>query len=402
VSFREACRFAAGALRGHRLRSWLSLLGVAIGVASVIMLTALGEGARIYVRGEFSSLGSNLLIVAPGKNETTGGMPMMGLHGPRELIPDDAYAIARRVRQVKAVAPLVMGQATARVGDRSRTVNVAGTTARFQEVRSLHLRYGRYLPSDEGGQGERVAVIGGRLQAELFLGENPIGRSLRLGPERYRVIGVLTPRGVSLGTDLDEVAHIPIDQAMRMFNVSGVSQIMVEVRAHEEIPVARAALTALLKERHDGHDDVTIVTQDAVLASFGKILSVLTAALGGIAAISLTVAGVGIMNVMLVSVSERTREIGLLKALGVTRAQVLVVFLVEAAILSTAGGALGVATGLLAAHALGVVYPSLPVAPPLWAVVGASTVSVMVGLGFGALPARRAAALDPVMALAPR
>ncbi len=207
---------------------------------------------------------------------------------------------------------------------------------------------------------------------------------------------------MSLGTDLDEVAHIPIDQAMRMFNVSGVSQIMVEVRAHEEIPAARAAVAALLKERHDGHDDVTIVTQDAVLASFGNILSVLTAALGGIAAISLTVAGVGIMNVMLVSVSERTREIGLLKALGVTRGQVLVVFLVEAAILSTAGGALGVATGLLAAHALGVVYPSFPVSPPLWAVVGASAVSVMVGLGFGALPARRAAALDPVMALAPR
>jgi putative ABC transport system permease protein len=402
VSFREACRFAAGALRGHRLRAGLSLLGVAIGVASVILLTALGEGARIYVRGEFLSLGSNLLVVYPGKNETTGGMPMVGLHAPRELTLDDAYALARRLRQVKAAAPIAMGQANARVADRNRTVNVAGTTAGFQEVRSLHLRYGRYLPADESQRGERVAVIGGKLQAELFLGENPIGRSLRLGQDRYRVIGVLTPRGVSLGTDLDEVVHIPVDQAMRMFNVSGVTQVMVEVRAHEEIPAARAGVFALLKERHDGHEDVTVVTQDAVLASFGKILAVLTAALGGIAAISLTVAGVGIMNVMLVSVSERTREIGLLKAVGVTRGQVLAVFLVEAAILSTAGGALGVATGLLAAQTLGALYPTFPVSPPQWAVVGASAVSVAVGLVFGALPARRAAALDPVMALAPR
>jgi len=402
VSFRDVCRFAGGALRGHRLRAGLSLLGVAIGVASVILLTALGEGARIYVRGEFLSLGSNLLIVYPGKNETTGGMPMMGLHAPRELTPDDAYALARRVSQVKAAAPIAMGQANARVGDRNRTVNVAGTTASFQEVRGLHLRYGRYLPAGERRRGERVAVIGGKLQAELFLGENPIGRSLRLGQDRYRVIGVFTPRGVSLGTDLDEVVHVPIDQAMRMFNVSGVTQIMVEVRAHEEIPAARAGVFALLKERHDGYEDVTVVTQDAVLASFGNILRVLTAALGGIAAISLTVAGVGIMNVMLVSVSERTREIGLLKAVGVTRAQVLAVFLVEAAILSTAGGALGVAAGLMAAHTMGVLYPSFPVSPPEWAVFGASVISIAVGLVFGVLPARRAAALDPVMALASR
>lgn len=402
MSFRDVCRFAGGALRGHRLRAGLSLLGVAIGVASVIVLTALGEGARIYVRGEFLSLGSNLLIVYPGKNETTGGMPMVGLHGLRELTPDDAYALARRVRQVKAVAPLAMGQASARVGDRIRTVNVAGTTTRFQQIRSLHLRYGRYLPADESGRGERVAVIGVKLQAELFLGENPIGRSFRLGQERYRVIGVFTPRGVSLGTDLDEVVHIPVDQAMRMFNVSGVTQVMVEVRAHEEIPAARTAVFALLKERHDGHEDVTVVTQDALLTSFGNILSVLTAALGGIAAISLTVAGVGIMNVMLVSVSERTREIGLLKAVGVTRGQVLAVFLVEAAILSTAGGTLGVAAGLAVVHALGALYPSFPVSPPEWAVAGATVVSVAVGLVFGALPARRAAALDPVMALAPR
>jgi putative ABC transport system permease protein len=402
VSLRDVCLFAAGALRGHRLRAGLSLLGVAIGVASVILLTALGEGARIYVRGEFLSLGSNLLVVNPGKNETTGGMPMVGLRAPRELTPEDADAIARRVRQVKAVAPLVMGQANARVDDRNRTVNVGGTTASYREVRSLHLRSGRYLPADESRRGERVAVVGSKLQAELFLGENPIGRSLRLGPDRYRVIGVLTPRGVSLGMDLDEIVHIPVDPAMRMFNLSGITQIMVEVRAHEEIEAARAGIVSLLKERHDGYEDVTIVTQDAVLASFGNILTVLTAALGGIAAISLSVAGIGIMNVMLVSVSERTREIGLMKAVGVTRAQVLAVFLVEAAILSTAGGALGVAVGLSGVHALGALYPSFPVSPPEGAVLGASVVSVAVGLVFGALPARRAAALDPVQALAPR
>jgi putative ABC transport system permease protein len=393
--------FAGGALRGHRLRSSLSLLGVAIGVASVILLTSLGEGARLYVSGEFLALGSNLLMIYPGKNETTGGMPV-ALPTPRELSLDDADALRRRLRGARHIAPLALGEATVKAGDLSRTVAVGGTTAEFLPLRKIRLRMGQYLPPGEDERGERVCVIGAKLQDELFLGRNPLGEPLRLGEERFKVIGVMAPRGVSLGTDLDEVVHIPVAQALRLFDQRGLTQIMVELASHEEIEAGKARAIALIKERHDGYEDVTVVTQDAVLTSFNRILALLTAALAGIAAISLSVAGIGIMNVMIVSVSERTREIGLLKAVGVTAPQVLLAFLVEAALLSLAGGLVGVAVGIGGTRLVQALYPSFPMEPPAWAVPAAAAVSISVGLLFGALPARRAARLDPVAALAGR
>ena len=393
--------FAGGALRGHRLRSTLSLLGVAIGVASVILLTSLGEGARLYVTGEFLALGSNLLIISPGKNETSGGI-VVPLPAPRDLTLEDADALRRRLRGARHVAPLALGEATAKAGDLSRTVGVGGTTAEFQPLRKIHLRMGRYLPAGEDERGERVCVIGSKLHDELFLGGNPLGETVRLGQERFKVIGVMSPRGTSLGTDLDQVVHVPVAQALALFDQRGLSQIMVEVGSHEDIEGSKKRALALLTERHDGFEDVTVTTQDAVLSSFNRILALLTAALAGIAAISLAVAGIGIMNVMIVSVSERTREIGLLKALGVTAPQVLLSFLVEAALLSSAGGLVGVAVGLGGTRLVQALYPSFPMEPPPWAVPAAVFVSLSVGLIFGALPARRAARLDPVAALARR
>ena len=201
--------FAATALGGHRLRSGLSLLGVAIGVASVILLTGLGEGARLYVSGQFLSLGSNLLVVTPGKNETTGATPL-ALFASHDLTLDDAEAIGRRLRAARHVAPVMVGQASAKVGDSSRTVGIGGTTAEFMPLRKIQLRMGRYLPPGDAARGERVCVIGAKLQDELFQGRNPLGEALRIGDERFKVIGVMSPRGVSLGTDLDEVVHIPV------------------------------------------------------------------------------------------------------------------------------------------------------------------------------------------------
>lgn len=397
----DVLAFAGGALRGHRLRSSLSLLGVAIGVASVILLTSLGEGARLYVSGEFLALGSNLLIITPGKNETTGGLTLP-LPAPRDLSLDDLEALRRRLPGARHVAPLALGEATAKAGDLTRTVGVGGTTAEFMPLRKIHLRMGRYLPAGEAERGDRVCVIGAKLQDELFLGRNPLGETLRLGERRFKVIGVMAPRGVSLGTDLDEVVHVPVSQALDLFDVRGLSQVMVELASHEEIETGKARALALLKDRHDGFEDVTITTQDAVLTSFNRILALLTAALAGIAAISLSVAGIGIMNVMIVSVSERTREIGLLKAVGVTGPQVLLAFLVEAALLSSAGGLVGVGVGIGGTRLVQALYPSFPMSPPSWAVPAAVAVSVSVGIVFGALPARRAARLDPVAALAGR
>lgn len=401
MSPRDLLAFSAGALRGHRLRTGLSLLGVAIGVASVVLLTSLGEGARLYVTGEFASLGTNLVIILPGKTETTGVTPFIS-GVTHDLTVEDGETILRRVRPVRRVAPLAFGTAPVRFGERSRDVAVIGTTADFLGVRNIRLQSGRYLPAGEAALGQKVCVIGAKVREELFGGRNPLGEAVRLGPERFRVVGVLAPRGMSIGMDLDDMVQVPVTAALRLFNQSSLFRILVEVRSNAEIPPAKAAIEALLRQRHGGAEDVTLLTQDSVLATFGRILGLLTAALAGIAAISLTVAGLGIMNVMLVAVSERTREIGLLKALGVTGRQIVAVFLVEAAILSTAGGAAGLAAAFAGAGILRHLFPSFPVQPPAWAVAAAVAVSLVVGLLFGAMPARRAARLDPIQALARR
>jgi len=401
VSSLDLFRFSAGALRGHRLRTGLCLLGVAIGVTAVILLTSLGEGARLFVTGEFSQLGTNLIIIAPGKTETSGAAPIFG-GVPHDLTVEDVEAIKRYVHTAKAVAPLAYGQAQARHGQTTREVNVAGTTPEFREIREVAVRLGSYLPEGKAHQAQRVCVIGIKIQEELFPGTNPLGETLRIGEDRFRIIGVMAPRGTSLGMNLDEVVHVPVRAAQRMFNQAGLFRAFVSVRNHDEIEATKQAVIDLLRKRHGGVEDVTAITQDAVLTTFGNIMTTLTAALGGIAAISLCVAGIGIMNVMLVTVSERTSEIGLLKALGASRRQILACFLIEAAIISSMGGALGLGLGYLFNRAIIAIYPTFPVQPPQWAVAGAVAVSVLVGVAFGALPARRAARLDPVAALAKR
>ena len=392
----DLLRFAGGGLRGHRLRAFLSLLGVSIGVASVILLTSLGEGARLYVIGEFASLGSNLLILVPGKTETAGLAPLVST-APHDLTLADAHALSLRVPALRRVAPLVVGTAPVRFGERSREVTVVGTTREMLEIRHLKMSIGRFLPADRPDAA--VCVLGARVQRELFPNESPLGKLVRIGDWRFRVIGVIAPRGTSIGMDLDEVVEIPVDTGLRLFNRSSLFRVLAEVGSHDDIDRARSRAIEVLKERHAGEEDVTVFTQDAVLSTFEQILRVLTAALVGIAAISLGVAGLGIMNVMLVSVSERTAEIGLLKAVGVTRAQVVAVFLVEAAILATAGGVLGFLAGVGAGRLLQQFYPEFPIQPPVWGIPAALGVSCLVGLIFGILPARNATRLDPVMAL---
>ncbi len=401
MTARDLVGYSVRALRGHRLRTGLSLAGVAIGVASVVLLTSLGEGARLYVTGEFANLGTNLLIVLPGKTETAGVTPFV-TGAPHDLTLEDAEAVARRVRPVRRLAPLTRGAASARWGERGRDVTVAGTTTDFFAVRNVALQTGRFLPAGEAAREQRVCVIGSTVRRELFGSGNPLGEWLRLGDERFRIVGVLAPRGMSIGMDMDDMVYIPVGRAMKMFNQSGLFRLLIEVRSHDEIPAAQEAVRRVLTERHDGEDDVTMLTQDSVLATFGRILALLTAALAGIAAISLTVAGIGIMNVMLVSVSERRREIGLLKAVGVTGRQVVAVFLVEAALISTAGGLAGLAVAFAGTALLRGLYPAFPAQPPSWAVAAAVLVSISVGLLFGAAPARRAARLDPIVALARR
>jgi len=401
MSLQDLLRFALGSLLGKRLRTALSLLGMAIGVGAVVILTALGEGARRYVTNQFASIGSNLLIVLPGKTETSGFAGTVP-GAPNDLTLEDAEAVRRRVPGVVRLSPLVVATETVAHGARRRDVAVVGTNREFLELRNLAMGKGEFLAADEARRGRPVVVLGTQVARELFPGEEPVGKVVRIGGWRMRVVGVLAPKGTQLSMNIDDLVAVPVVTAMRMFDRRSLFRIMIETRSTADLEMVKARVIEVVKERHDGEEDITVLTQDALISTFSQILGALTLALGAIAAISLTVAGIGIMNVMLVSVSERTREVGLLRAVGVERRQVRSVFLAEAAMLSAAGGLLGLGTGWLAVRVLVRVFPALPASPPLWAVVAALSLSLGTGIVFGLLPARRAAKLDPVEALAGR
>jgi putative ABC transport system permease protein len=399
VTIGSSLRFAADALRGHRLRTILSIAGLAVGIAAVIALTALGEGARRYVTREFTALGTNLVIVLPGKIETTGAMPFGGT--PRDLTLDDATAIGR-LPLIARVAPISMGTETVRLEGRSRSAPVLGTTAEFLQVRQLGMGTGRFLSPGDIEQGGTEVVLGAKVANELCGSESPLGRVVRIGDWRFRVVGVMTSHGRSLGVfDMDDLVIVPVQTGMTMLNRHSLFRVIVEVRSYRDLSAARHDILQLMKTRHRA-EDVTAITQDAVLTSFGSILGALTMALAGIASISLAVAGVGIMNVMLVSVTERRAEIGLLKALGAQQSQILRVFLAEAVLLSVAGGLAGMTVGYAAVLAFDQYFPTFPAAPPMWAVAAAATLSIVVGVVFGVWPARRAMRLEPVAALSRR
>jgi putative ABC transport system permease protein len=397
----DIIRFGIRALTGYPVRTLLIIVAMAIGVASVILLTALGEGARRYVIKEFSSLGTHLLIVLPGRSETTGGPPPLLGNTPRDLTLEDALSLIRSA-SVRRVAPITVGSAPVSWRDRDREVTILGSTPDLFEIRDLSMAQGRFLPAGDPTRGAAVCVMGYKLKKELFGNTSPLGRWARIGDRRYRVIGVLAKKGQSLGLDMGDVVIVPVASAQALFNTSALFRILVQANGREAIPKAKNAIVDTIRERHEGEDDVTVITQDAVLATFDRIFTVLTLSVAGIAAISLAVAGILIMNVMLIAVSQRTAEIGLLKAVGAPAGQILRLFLTEAAVLSLAGAAFGLVLAFLGTWAMGRTFPAFPINVPAWSLWAAAGVALVTGLVFGVLPARRAAKLDPVAALSRR
>lgn len=391
--------FALRAATGTPLRTSLMVLAMSIGVAAVVVLTALGDGARRFVVQEFSSLGTNLVIVLPGRSETRGFNPAnLVTETPRDLTVEDVHAITREPL-IQRAAPLIIGTSEATFGGRLRDVAVVGTTASYIQIRKLAIAQGHFLPEDDRAQ---VAVIGAGVRAELFGAEPAIGRMLRVGDRRFRIVGVMAASGQGMGFNIDELVFLPIRTAQAMFNTNTLFRILVEAKNRNAINAVRDRVLSVIIERHDNEEDVTVITQDAILATFDKILGVLTLAVSGIAAISLAVAGILVMNVMLVSVTQRTGEIGLLKALGAPERSIRLAFLTEAALLSVGGGLLGILIGHGGAYTLRILYPTLPTYPPDWAVIAGLGTALITGLLFGVLPARRAAGLNPVDALAKR
>lgn len=401
MSPEDTLRFGFKALSGARTRTGLMLLAMAISVASVVLLTALGEGARLFVIGEFSQLGTNLVIVMPGRSETTGGHPPTTGETPRDLTLDDALALYRSYA-VRRVAPLTVGNAPVSFGAREREVTILGSTAEMFEVRSLEMGQGQFLPAGDPERGEPVVVLGTTVKEELFGGQRALGQWVRINDRRFRVIGVLSDKGQSLGANINDAVFVPVASAQALFDQASLFRILVQAKSRESVERAKRDIKDILTLRHDGEEDVTVITQDAVLATFDRILTALTLAVAGIAAISLAVAGVLIMNVMLVSVTQRTAEIGLLKAVGATPRQILRMFLTESAMLSLLGAVIGIAVAFLGVFVLGRIFPSFPLDVPRWSLLAAVGIALVTGLAFGVMPAKRAARLDPVQALSRR
>ncbi len=398
----DLIRFARDAATGNPLRAALLVLAMAIGVAAVVVLTALGDGARRYVMNEFSSLGSNLVIVLPGRSQTGGFNPGNAItNTTRDLTIDDAQAL-QRASAVARVAPMAVGTSEISAAGKLREVLVAGTTSQYLELRKMAMAQGRFLAPGDWRRGASEAVIGAKVRDELF-GPNPaLGQLVRIGDRRVRIVGILATSGQGLSMNTDELVFVPVSLAQSMFNSNTLFRILIEANGREAIDAAKLQVADIIKLRHEGEQDVTVITQDAILATFDRLLGALTMGVAGIAAISLAVAGILVMNVMLVSVTQRTAEIGLLKALGATAGGIRAVFLTEATLLSLTGSVVGYVLGQVGAALIRQLYPTFPAYPPDWAVLAGLGTALVTGILFGVMPARRAAQLDPVQALSKR
>jgi putative ABC transport system permease protein len=397
VDFSAYLQFSLGTLRGHRMRSLLSTLGIAIGIAAVILLTSIGEGTRRFLLAEFAQFGTNILEIAPGKTETSGHPGTFG-GTTQKLSLDDAVAI-RRLPEVQAMVPLAVGQARVEAKGKGRSVFIYGATSDLPEVWRFGIGQGSFLPPGDPRRGALVTVLGPRVKRELFGDENALGEFVRIAGHRLRVIGVMAPKGRILGFDVDDAAYVPVATGMRMFNLEELQEIDV-LFAHEGMTDAVSErIRHLLTDRHGGKEDFTIVTQSEMIAVFNNVMRAITGAVGAIAGISLMVGAIGVFTMMWISVGERVGEIGLLRALGGTQVEVRMLFLIEAVLLTLIGGLIGVAAGLGLAGVLRLAIPGLPVYTPLPYVAAAVAVSALAGLIAGVLPAQRAAALDPVEAL---
>ena len=386
----EAWRVAVTALRANRLRSLLTMLGVVIGVAAVVVLVAIGSGAKQEVEEQVNGLGANLIIVVPGRLDF-GAAPTKS-----RLELGDAARIERATGQDVAVS-LSSGE-TVRFGGREAFATVNGTNPAVPEVFVRPLARGEYLRQSDVDTRRRVAVLGATLADQLFQGADPLGRTVSVGGVRFRVIGVFETVGGSLGGNRDNEVHVPVTAAQRLFGDNRVDAFALKAPTTGTLDEVSDQALAVLADRYPD-EEFSAVTQDQILGTIGRILGLLTTVLAAIAAISLLVGGVGVSNIMLVSVRERTREIGLRKAVGARQRDITLQFLLEAVLLTTIGGVIGIALGVGGSLALSAAIDQLPALITWWSPALAFTVSAAVGIFFGVVPARRAGRLDPVAAL---
>lgn len=393
----DSTRFALQAITSHRMRSFLTLLGIAVGIAAVILLTSIGEGVHRFVLSEFTQFGTNVIGIVPGKVKT-GGQPPSGIPTTARLLTIEDANSFKQLPHVTGSTPLVWGNSEVESNGRLRRTTVYGVDADFPLVFSAKMRIGSFLPRAGAGSTRALVVLGAKLGKELFGSTNPLGERVRIGGLHFRVIGVAAPKGQFLGIDLDDTAFIPAERALELYNRAGLMEIHVTYAENVSSTSVAAMIKDRLKQRH-GKEDFTITTQEDMLKTLSNILNILTMAVGALGGISLLVGGVGIVTIMTISVTERTNEIGLLVALGARRRTILNLFLSESVILAALGGMLGLLLGIGLAQLLRLVLPTLPVHTPWNFAVGALLVSGVIGLLAGVLPAISASRLDPIEAL---
>ena len=389
---------AITALRANKVRSSLTMLGVIIGVLAVALLVSVGDGARAYLDSTLSGIGSNLLTVQPGRRETRGfGPPASNVVKP--LTMDDVRALEKQTTTLRAVSPSVMGGGTVRYLGRERDVPVFGVGPAFSDLRGIHVDVGTFIRDEDMTSRRRVAILGRTVVREVFADESPLGKPIRIAEGRFRVVGVMESKGTMMGFDMDDVVYIPTTTAQDLFGLDHLNQITVAARSKDDVGPAIEDVTATLKRRRGGEETFTVQSMDDLIGAFSSLTTAMTLALLAIASVSLVVGGIGIMNIMLVSVRERTREIGVRRALGATRSDILWQFLIEAVMLAAVGGAVGLGLGTALVWAVNEYFPSVPLKLSPWIAMVAFGASFVVGVVSGVFPARNAAKLDPVEAL---
>jgi len=399
VQYKEILRMSVESLLAQKLRTSLTVLGMVIGVGAVVLLVSLGEGAKKYVLREFEGLGTNLIVVQPGKSDKKTHLgPPIGA-AQRKMTTADVAAIERKALNLEAVSGLVLGTVSVRYEDAISNITVFGSNEQFPHIITLLMGQGSFFTREEDEYGRRVVVLGKNIAQQLFGDDDPIGRAVKLNESEFRVVGVLAPMGDKLGLSFDELGFIPTEAALKLFNEEKLFGIRAKASSRVSVDDAVAEITEILKERRDGEEDFTVMTQVSMMESMNTILSMLTYVLAAIAAISMLVGGIGIMNIMWVSVVERTQEIGIRRAVGARRRDILQQFVAEALGLSLLSGGVGVGGAVLITYVLHFFFPAFDMRAPLWIVLPAFILALLVGGIFGVGPAWRASRIETLDAL---
>lgn len=399
MSWREIFRLSIEALLSQKIRAFLTILGMVIGVAAVVLLVSIGNGAKTFVTGQLEGLGTNFIVVQPGKTDkkTSFGPPIGAAQ--RKMTLADVQAIEKRSFNLEAVTGLVLGTTTVRYDENIANVSVFGTNDQFLRIFNLKAGLGQFFSREDDDNGRRVVALGSKVAKNLFGDEPALGKQIKLNQREFRVIGIMAKTGNKLGLNLDDFAFIPTTAALRTFNDDKLFGIRAKARSRSSLDEAVEEIRSIMKERRDGEEDFTIATQKEMMETLDSILSMLTYVLTGIATISMIVGGIGIMNIMLVNVSERISEIGIRRAVGARQRDIVKQFLAEAIALSLTGGMLGLLMAFTITSIGSFFYPAFDMRPPSWILAPAFLLSVFVGIIFGVWPAFKAARIQTLDAL---